>query len=141
MNSKYYLQVCCHLSIFTKVSNQTLCRRHPDKVLVHIFILIQPYLCTPYLHVELIVDAFLQYLLKAEVFCIYDDDCFLLYSYSSWPAYGQSKLSNILHANELTKRLKVCWLCLCSVVIHTILFLFLSNYVREISFIIIIIAD
>ncbi|KNA24297.1 hypothetical protein SOVF_017030 [Spinacia oleracea] len=26
--------------------------------------------------------------------------------YSSWRAYGQSKLANILHANELTKRLK-----------------------------------
>ncbi|KAI4347569.1 hypothetical protein L6164_008373 [Bauhinia variegata] len=28
-------------------------------------------------------------------------------SYSSWPAYGQSKLANVLHANELTRRLKV----------------------------------
>ncbi|KAI4351702.1 hypothetical protein L6164_006036 [Bauhinia variegata] len=27
-------------------------------------------------------------------------------SYSSWPAYGQSKLANILHANELARRLK-----------------------------------
>lgn len=27
-------------------------------------------------------------------------------SYSSWPAYGQSKLSNILHAKELARRLK-----------------------------------
>ncbi|XP_027364164.1 short-chain dehydrogenase TIC 32, chloroplastic isoform X4 [Abrus precatorius] len=27
-------------------------------------------------------------------------------SYNSWRAYGQSKLANILHANELTKRLK-----------------------------------
>ncbi|KMT16356.1 hypothetical protein BVRB_3g055030 [Beta vulgaris subsp. vulgaris] len=26
--------------------------------------------------------------------------------YSSWRAYGQSKLANVLHANELTKRLK-----------------------------------
>ncbi|WVZ14122.1 hypothetical protein V8G54_011688 [Vigna mungo] len=27
-------------------------------------------------------------------------------SYSSWRAYGQSKLANILHANELVRRLK-----------------------------------
>ncbi|XP_020966952.1 short-chain dehydrogenase TIC 32, chloroplastic isoform X2 [Arachis ipaensis] len=27
-------------------------------------------------------------------------------SYSSWRAYGQSKLANMLHANELTRRLK-----------------------------------
>lgn len=27
--------------------------------------------------------------------------------YSSFAAYGQSKLANILHANELAKRLKV----------------------------------
>lgn len=30
------------------------------------------------------------------------------YSYSSMYAYGQTKLANILHANELTRRLKVC---------------------------------
>lgn len=34
--------------------------------------------------------------------------CFCLYcSYSSIPAYGQSKLCNVLHANELARQLKV----------------------------------
>ena len=34
--------------------------------------------------------------------------CFLyLYRYSSLSAYGQPKLANVLHANELARRLKV----------------------------------
>lgn len=32
---------------------------------------------------------------------------YFLYRYSSMSAYGQSKIANILHANELTRRLKV----------------------------------
>lgn len=44
--------------------------------------------------------------------------CFLVYSYNNWRAYGQSKLANILHANELTKHLKVCWLLLYRGVIY-----------------------
>jgi hypothetical protein len=36
--------------------------------------------------------------------------CFdlLICRYSSWAAYGQSKLANVLHANELARCLKVC---------------------------------
>lgn len=33
--------------------------------------------------------------------------CSPIYRYFSWLAYGQSKLSNILHAKELARRLKV----------------------------------
>ena len=44
--------------------------------------------------------------------------CFLVYSYSNWRAYGQSKLANILHANELARRLKVHRLLLYSGVIY-----------------------
>lgn len=35
---------------------------------------------------------------------------FWFLSYSDKKAYGQSKLANILHANELSRRLKVNWL-------------------------------
>ncbi|KAK9143788.1 hypothetical protein Syun_013188 [Stephania yunnanensis] len=38
---------------------------------------------------------------------INDETC-----YSSWRAYGQSKLANVLHANELTRRLKLLILLL-----------------------------
>jgi len=49
------------------------------------------------------------------IFCgVTQDKCFELfiifasYSYKKFCAYGQSKLANILHANELARRLKVC---------------------------------
>ena len=32
----------------------------------------------------------------------------VMYRYSSFAAYDQSKLANVLHANELARRLKVC---------------------------------
>ena len=34
--------------------------------------------------------------------------CKYLRRYKSLLAYGQSKLANVLHANELSRRLKVC---------------------------------
>ncbi|KAI5429017.1 Short-chain dehydrogenase TIC 32, partial [Lathyrus oleraceus] len=39
-------------------------------------------------------------------------------SYNNWRAYGQSKLANVLHANQLTKHLKVHLLLLYSGVIY-----------------------
>ena len=33
---------------------------------------------------------------------------FQLHRYSSFAAYGQSKLANVLHTNELARLLKVC---------------------------------
>lgn len=35
--------------------------------------------------------------------------CFLSFSYSDKRAYGQSKLANILHANELSRQLQVAF--------------------------------
>lgn len=32
-----------------------------------------------------------------------------MYRYNCLSAYGQSKLANVLHANELARRLQVCY--------------------------------
>lgn len=67
---------------------------------------------TPICHLRITVQCpyFLLYISNVvKLLHNYFDSMSLLlsFSYSSLGAYGQSKLANILHANELTKHLKV----------------------------------